>query len=571
MATATPDFMTWTWADIEPRYRALQDRDVTESTVEEFLLDWSRLSQQVAELGSRLKLAGDQNTADEEAAERFRAYVEEIQPRASEAEHRLTEMLLATGLTPAGMEIPLRGMRVEAEIFREENLPLQSEETLAADEFLKISGGQTVEWEGNEIPLPQLLPVLEETDRDRREAAWRLAAERRLQDRDAINEVWGKLLDIRTRIAANAGFPDYRSYAWKALKRFDYTPEDAKSFHQAVERTLVPLVTRMYERRRDQLGIESVRPWDREVDVSGLPPLKPYERAEELEEGVVSMLQRVDPALADYLQTMRGEDLLDLQSRTNKGPGAYCTSFPAAGRPFIFGNAAGIHDDIVTLLHEGGHAFHVFEMSRLPYEHQKDWDVIPMEFAEVASMSMELLASPYLGRDQGGFYSEEDAARARLAHLESILTLLCWICVVDAFQHWVYENPEEAADLDKADDAWEAIYQRFVPFVDWTGLEQERRFDWRRIPHIFIGPFYFLEYALAQLGAIQVWANAQRDQRQAIQQYRKALSLGGTATLPDLFAAAGARFAFDEQMLSEAATLVESTIADLEERKTAGV
>jgi oligoendopeptidase F len=570
MTTVAPDFMTWTWADIEPRYAELQGREVAAENVDGFLRDWTHLSQQVDELGTRLKLETDQNTADEAVAERFRGYVEEIQPKITEAEHRLTEKLLETGLTPAGMDVPLRGMRVEAEIFREENLPLQSEETLLAEEFLKITGNQSVEWEGKEIPLPQLLPVLEEPDRARREQAWRLGASRRLQDRDAISEVWRQLLDLRTRIAANAGFSDYRSYAWKALKRFDYTPEDAYAFHHAVERFLVPVVSRLYEQRRQRLGIGSVRPWDREVDVSGEPPLKPYDSADELEEGVVAMLHHVDPVLAGYMETMRSEGLLDLQSRTNKGPGAYCTNFAATGRPFIFGNAAGIHDDVITLLHEGGHAFHAFEMAHLPYEHQKGWDAVPMEFAEVGSMSMELLAAPYLTRDQGGFYAEHDAARARLAHLESILTLLCWICVVDAFQHWAYEHPEEAADPDTADDAWERIYARFLPFVDWSGLEAERRFDWRRVPHMFIAPFYFLEYAIAQLGAIQVWANARGDQRSAVEQYRHALSLGGTATVPDLFAAAGARFAFDEETLREAAALVESTIEELEEKLSAG-
>jgi oligoendopeptidase F len=232
--------------------------------------------------------------------------------------------------------------------------------------------------------------------------------------------------------------------------------------------------------------------------------------------------------------------------------------------PFIFGNAAGTHDDVVMLLHEGGHAMHVFEMAHLPYQHQKSWDVIPTEFAEVGSMGMELLAAPYLTKDEGGFYEHDEVVRARVAHLERIISLIPWTCVVDAFQHWAYRHPEEARDADTADAQWSHIMHRFMPYVDYTGLERERANDWRRIPHIFGWPLYFLEYALAQLGAVQVWANARKDQARAVEQYRHALSLGGTATLPQLFSAAGARFAFDESVLQEVTELIESTIAELE-------
>lgn len=567
MATAlaeTPEFMTWTWDDIEPRYRELEGRTLVLETIGDFLEEWSRLADQIGELASRLKVATDVDTADEDAAARYRTFVQDTSPKVDEAEHRLAQKLLATGIVPEGMEVPMRHMQVDVELFREENLPLQSEEKLLAEEYFKISGAQTVEWEGEEIPVAQLTPILEEQDRARREHAWRLGAERRLEDRDAITDVWQKLLRVRQQIAANAGFPDYRSYRWRELKRFDYSPADAKQFHKSVERLVVPAVRHMYERRRDHLGIPSVRPWDRAVDVYGRPPLRPYTNAAELENTTLAIFERVDPALSSYFDTMRQVGLLDLENRKNKAPGAYCTTFPAGRRPFILANATGINDDVFTLLHESGHAFHVFEMADLPYAQQRTLGGIPIEFAEVASMGMELLAAPYLSADEGGFYSRQDAARARLDHLETILTLLPWIAAIDAFQHWVYENPADAEDPDKADTQWADLIGRFLPFVDWSGVERELRNDWRRIPHLFGWPFYFLEYGLAQLGALQVWVNARRDQSEAVQMYLHALSLGATRTLPELFEAAGARFAFDEGTIRDAVELLEASIGELE-------
>lgn len=563
--TDTGDFLTWTWADMEPRYRDVEAMPVDDGSVDAFLRSWSDLTARVAEIGARLSLATDQDTANEEMSERFRVFIEEIAPRADEAEQRLTEKFLAAGVVPPGMEVPARAMRVAAELYRDENLPLESEEKLAGEEYLRISGAQTVEWDGEEIPLSQLQAVYGEQDRDRRERAWRAGAERRLQDRDAIQAVWAALLDIRDRIARNAGFAGYLDYRWRDLRRFDYTPEDAQQFHRSVEQVVVPAVSRMFERRARRLGVSSIRPWDREVDVGGREPLHPYETPEQLEEITGVVMTRVDPALGAHFDVMRRSGLLDMESRKNKAPGAYCTVFDTIRTPFIIGNASGTHDDVVTLLHEGGHAMHVFESAHLPYLQQRSMDSMPVEFAEVASMGMELLAAPYLARDEGGFYSREDAARARIQHLESILALFPWTVVVDAFQHWAYRNLEEAKDLQAASAAWSHLLQRYMPYVDFTGLERERDNDWQRIPHLFSWPLYFLEYALAQLGAIQVWANARQDQPGTVRRYRAALALGTTATLPDLFGTAGAEFSFDGAMLKRATDLIESTIAELEQ------
>jgi oligoendopeptidase F len=382
-----------------------------------------------------------------------------------------------------------------------------------------------------------------------------------LQDRDAINDLWTRFLDVRLQLARNAGKPDYRAYRWQELLRLDYTPEDTRRFESAIEEIVVPAVARRLERRRRMLGLDSLRPWDLQVDPMGRSPLRPFGDVAELRRKTSTVFHQVDPGLGDYFDVMDREGYLDLDNRMNKAPGGYCTDFPLVQRPFIFMNAVGMHADVQTLVHESGHAFHNFESVHLPYTQQRS---VGLEFAEVASMSMELLAAPYLSPPSDGFYGEEDAARARVQHLERMLTLWLTVGSVDAFQHWVYEHPDEAADPDHSDAVWMEIRQRFFPVVDYSGLERELETSWHGILHIHVVPFYIVEYGVAQLGAVQVWANARRDQAAAIAQYRHALSLGGTRSLPQLFAAAGARLAFDAESLREAVQHIEETLEALE-------
>jgi len=421
-------------------------------------------------------------------------------------------------------------------------------------------GAQSVTWDGQEITLAALSPVYQEQDRARREKAWRLSMTRMLQDREALNELWVQFMDLRGQIAANAGLPDYRAYAWKAMKRFDYTPEDSETFQKAIEEVVVPAAKRLYERRQSRLGVDSLRPWDLAVEPSGASALHPYETISELENTLTTIFDQVDPQLGGYYRTMKSENLLDLDNRKGKAPGGYCTTFPQAERPFIFMNAVGLHNDVQTLLHEGGHAFHAFESFSLPYIHQQD---VPMEFAEVASMSMELIASPYLAKSAGGFYSEADAARARVEHLESMIRFWPYMAVVDAFQHWVYTNHQAASNPANCDAKWAELWDRFMQGIDYGGLQAEKETGWHRKLHIFQIPFYYVEYGLAQLGAVQVWGNSLQDQAQAVRDYRKALALGGTATLPQLFSIAGAKFGFDSATVKRAVDLVERTIDEL--------
>ncbi len=553
--------LQWSWPEIEPYYLDLAARELRPDNVTTFLSDWTRLAERVDELQQRLYLATTLNTADAAAEQRFHTFLDHIYPATQAAEQRLKEKLLTSGLEPAGFDLPLRKMRTEAAIFSPANLPLFTEEQKLANQYNKIIGAQTVQWQGQERTLLQLQPVYQETDRARREEAWRLSAARQLADRAAINELWQKFLALRRQLAANAGCADYRAFRWQQLLRFDYTPADCLSFHQAIEAVAVPAAARLYEKRRRRLGVETLRPWDLSVDPLGQPPLRPFQDVKTFQAKTAAIFHQVDPQLGAYFDLMIRHNLLDLDNRKNKAPGGYCTAFAAAKQPFIFMNAVGLHDDVQTLLHEGGHAFHVFETRSLPYFQQLQ---VGMEFAEVASMGMELLASPYLTAQAGGFYSEAEAARARIEHLEGIIQFWPYMAVVDAFQHWVYEHPAAAANPANCDAQWAALWARFMPGVDWSGLEAEMVTGWHRKGHLYDVPFYYVEYGLAQLGAVQVWRNALSDPAGAVARYRQALALGGTASLPQLYAAAGAKFAFDAATLQEAVSLIETTITGLE-------
>ncbi|MCW5943522.1 MAG: M3 family oligoendopeptidase [Fimbriimonadaceae bacterium] len=552
-----------TWAELEPCYAALEAQTLNPNNADAWLREWTAVAEVANEAFSRLNVATTVNTADQEAETRLNHYLDETFPQVEAAEQRLKEKLLAAGLEPAGFDVPLRNMRAEAELYREANVPLKSAETKLGMEYDKLIGAQTVVWDGEERTMPWMGTLLTNPDRGVRESAWRAAMARRLLDRGAIDDLWGRFLDLRLGIAANADLgDDYRAYQWRAMQRFDYSPDDAKRFQDSIEEVVVPAAARVYRRRADAMGLSALRPWDLDVDPLGRPPLRPFANNDDLNEKSQAVFDRVDPALGAHFRTMRAEGLLDLESRKNKAPGGYCTDFAVHRRPFIFMNAVGLHDDVQTLLHEGGHAFHVFESAHLPYRSQMN---VPTEFAEVASMSMELLGGPYLA---GTFYSEAEAARARTEHFESGLLFWPYMAVVDAFQHWVYENPTEGRDSRACDATWSRLWDRFMPGVDWTGLEAEKQTGWHRKLHIHQIPFYYIEYGLAQLGAYQVFANARRDRTEAVNRYRSGLALGGTATLPDLFAAAGARFSLDADTLRVAVGLIEETLGELEAQST---
>ena len=554
------DVLDWDWSQFRPYVQDLLARDVDADTGEAWLSDWSDLAKMVWELYSRLHVATTVNTADEDAEKRFQRFLSEIYPEFMKADNALNKKLLESGVAPEGFEVALKNIRADVELFRNENVPLLSEETILSQEYDKISGAQTVTWDGEEKTISQMGLVAQEQDRNRRETAFRAVMKRQLEDRQALNELWNKLLALRLQITENADCDDYREYIWKAKKRFDYSPQDALNFLDAIEQEVVPAAERIFERRRKELGLIRLRPWDLQVETKPVDPLRPFEDVEELESVANEIFNRVNLKLGEFFSMMRDEGLLDLDNRKNKAPGGYCTTFPVTQRPYIFQNAVGIHDDVQTTLHEGGHAFHAFLAGDLPYVHLQDSGI---EFAEVASMSMELLAAPYLAKDKGGFYTEAEAARARIEHLESNILFWPYMAVVVGFQHWAYTNPDAAADPTACDAAWTDLWHRFMRGVDYSGLEEWVATGWHRKLHIFHIPFYYIEYGIAQLGAVQVWANSLDNHEAALNAYLDALALGGTASLPALFETAGAKLAFDAEIFAMAVSLMERTIEEL--------
>lgn len=553
-------FMHWGWQDLEPHYGHLVSLPLTASTLAEFLQHWSELREVVSELQGRLYVATTRDTADEAASARYHEFLDATYPNVQRMDQSCVEKLLESGLEPEGFEQPLRKMRVQAALFREQNVPLLGEDQKLGEEYDQITGAQTVKWRGEEVPISRMRGPLQDPDRSVREEAWRLTMQRQLADREAINDLWRTSIRLRRTLAENAALPDYRAYRWQEYKRVDYSVDDALRLHQAIEEVVVPAVARVHERRRRLLGVDALRPWDVDVDPLGRPPLRPFSDAAQLEQRTSALFQRLDPELGSYFDTMARHGLLDLESRANKAPGGYCYAYAATGRPFIFMNASGTQYDVETLVHESGHAFHFFEILRLPYEPQREPG---LEFLEVASMAMEYLTGPFLGEDDGGFYSAEDAARARSEHLERSLFFWSRCVVIDAFQHWAHTHPDEAGDPAACDAYWLDLWRRMTPSVDWSGLDTEAMTGWHRVVHIHAVPFYMIEYALAQLGAVQIWANALRDQSGAMAAYRYALSLGDTRSIPDLYHAAGARFAFDSGTLRAAVDLMENTLSGL--------
>jgi oligoendopeptidase F len=559
--TSITDINAREWSTFQPFYEELQQRPLFPDNARQWLADWSHLQELLGEASAVIYVEKTLDTTDEEKEQAFLDLVNNVWPQVQVADQQLKERLLALCLPDEDIALMLRQLEAEVALFREENVPILTELAKLGNEYDKITGGLKTEWEGETKNLSQLGVFLREPERSVREKAWRTIMDLWLSEREELNKLYADMLRRRHQVARNADLPDYRAYVFQQYGRFDYTPDDCLTFHEAIEAVVVPAASRVYERQQQRLNLPDLRPWDVDVDSFSQEPLKPYEGQEQLFTGSLRVFQKVDEMLANYFRVMGDEDLLDLETRPGKALGGYCTTFALRKRPFIFMNGVGIHDDVQTLLHEAGHAFHVFETEQLPLVWQRD---APMEFCEVASMSMELMAAPYLTKSNGSFYSPPELARARIEHLEGILKFLPYMAVVDAFQHWVYTHPDEAANADRCDAKWDSLWQRFMPQINWDGFDASRVSGWHRKPHIFEVPFYYIEYGMAQVGALQVWRNSLQNPAAALQAYREALALGGTKILPDLFAAAGAEFRFDTAMLGELVALIEETVAELE-------
>jgi len=535
------------WSQLERLFNALEtrlQRCCSADELERWLMDWSELNAVLDEEGARRYIAMTCNTEDAEAEKAYLDFVEEIEPKAKPRQFELARSYVnhshRKGLSRWRYEVFDRDTEAQVKLFRPENVPLETEDARLSQQYQKLTGSLTVTFDGKEQTLIQMGRYLEETDRTRREEAWGLIARRRLAEKDNFEALFDQMVSLRHRIALNAGFDDYRAYMFRKLNRFEYTPGDCERFHAAVERQVMPALRELHEQRRAQLGLDTLRPWDLAVDPLGREPLRPFVQVEDLVARTAAILGKVDPELAADFVRMRELGLLDLENRKGKAPGGYQSTLAEARLPFIFMNAVGLQGDVETILHEAGHAFHALATQN---ENLHAYRNPPIEICEVASMSMELLGNEHLEE----FYSEADANRARKRHLESIIEVLAWIALVDAFQHWVYTHPEHGRS-DRA-RAWTDLFKRFSGLVDWSGYEEEEACLWHRQLHIFTHPFYYIEYGIAQLGALQVWANSREDKRRALEQYKAALSMGGSRPLPELFSAAGCRFDFSEQAL----------------------
>ncbi len=552
------------WRTVQPHVDVLLAAELTPTSADAWLQHWSDLASVLYEAQALVNRKVSENTADEEADRQFLILVEQIMPQARVADQALRDKLLALqlrGYTPGPDTTELlRRFHAEADIYCAENVPILSELMKLGNQFEKIIGGLNVDWHGATETIPQARLHWQSQDRAEREKSWRLVMAAYLAQREKLNDLYLQMLGKRRQVAKNAGQPHFRAYKWQELARFDYTPDDCATFHDAIEHEVVPLAKKIYAEQTDRLGLAALRPWDTDVDPHG-EPLRPFKEVADLEEGCYRIFNQVDPELAAHFAIMR-DGFLDLPSRANKGGGGYCDAFPVTGKPYIFMNAVGTHDDVQTLLHEGGHAFHYMESQRNPLWWNQNG---PMEFCEVASMGMELLAAPYLPAKRGGFYSAVDARRAYAEKLKELVTFLPYMAVVDAFQHWVYVDAPENVTTADMDAKWSELWDRFMVGIDYSGLQTEKETGWHRKQHIFTDPFYYIEYGLAQLGAMQVWRNALKDQRRAVADYRTALALGGTRGLAQLFAAAGGHFAFDRRTVGELMALVEHQLGLLTE------
>ena len=552
------DFTITDWPALEPYFQELLDRPInSKQDLEAWLQDTSELEAVIGEDAAWRQIRMTCDTENKELEQAFEFFVMQIQPKmqpyADKLNRKLVESPFTKELDEAQFYTYLRSVKKSIDLFREENIPLQAEVAVQAQHYGVITGKMTVEVEGKEYTLQQAAKFLESHDRNLRETVYRKIGDRRLQDKDQLNELFTTLVQKRHQIAQNAGFENYRDYKFAEMGRFDYNKEDTFQFHEAVKTHVLDLVNFIYDRKRQKLGLDMLRPWDTEAEPEGIQPLRPFQTGDELVAKTVDVFKRLNPFFADCLLKMKEMGRLDLDSRKGKAPGGYNCPLSETGAPFIFMNAAGQMHDVTTMVHEGGHAVHSFLAHPLPLTSFKEY---PMEMAEVASMAMELMSMEYW---DVFFDNPEDLKRAKEHQLERVLTIFPWIATIDKFQHWVYENPTHT--LEERAENWRRILNEFTPInLDVTGLEEYRRFSWQRQLHLYEVPFYYIEYGIAQLGAIGLWKQFKENKEAAIQNYINALSLGGTRTLPDLYKAAGLRFDFSPDYISELMIFVHNEL-----------
>jgi oligoendopeptidase F len=555
------DFTVTNWETLEPYFKELVDRDI--NSVEElqhWMKDVSELEAVVSEDACWRQIKMTCDTTDQSLEDAFTFFMMEIQPRiqpyADELNRKLMHSPFRAGLDHEQYFTYLRSVKKNIDLFREENIPLQADLSVMQQQYGAIAGKMTVEVNGKEFTLQQASKFLESHDRNLREEVYRKIQQRRLQDKDAMHDLYSKLIEKRQQVAVNAGYSNYRDYKFVELGRFDYTKEECYQFHEAVKLHVLPLVDKIYENKKKKLGLDVLKPWDTEAEPEGVKPLRPFTTGKDLLEKSIQCFNEMHPFFADCLKKMNELKHFDLESRIGKAPGGYNCPLAESGAPFIFMNAAGQMGDVTTMVHEGGHAIHSFLSHHLELTAFKEY---PMEIAEVASMSMELFS---MNHWESFFDNAEDLKRAKEHQLERTITIFPWIATIDKFQHWVYKNPTHTVEERTA--KWLEILNEFsTNAIDTTGLETFRKISWQRQLHLFEVPFYYIEYGIAQLGAIGLWMQYIKNPQQAIENYINALSLGGTKTLPELYAAAGLKFDFSPDYIKTLMQFVNDQMEQL--------
>ncbi|PWK77793.1 oligoendopeptidase F [Mucilaginibacter oryzae] len=559
--TYIPASLDIKWENLKPFYKELLDRPINSvEELEKWLRDKSELEAALEEDFAWRYIRMTCDTASEDLLQKFQYFATEIEPKIAPYSNDLNKKLVASEyvdqLDGEKYFVFLRGVKKALELFREENIPVQTEIQVEQQKYQSITGSMSVHIDDKEFTLEQASVFLKGTDRAKRQEVWEKITGRRLQDKEKLDELFDHLRKLRHTIALNAGFENFRDYMFQALGRFDYTPQDCYAFHAAIETEIVPILREQAEKRREALGLPALKPWDMDVDVSGKPALKPFRNGEDLIEKSIQCFSNINRYLGERLEIMKDNGLFDVESRKGKAPGGYNYPLAETGAPFIFMNSANTFRDLTTMVHEGGHAVHTFLTADLELN---DFKHCPSEVAELASMSMELISM-----DNWNVYfdNEEDLKRAKRDQLVDVLKTLPWVAVVDQFQHWIYTNPDHT-DTDRR-TAWVEIFEPFgANFADWSEHQEAFQNLWQKQLHIFEVPFYYIEYGMAQLGAIAVWKNYKENPERGLQQYLAALKLGYTKTIKEIYETAGIKFDFSAGYVKELAGFVKAELDKL--------
>ncbi len=547
------------WLKIEGYFKDLVDRKIDNlESFKNWLRDQSELEAIIEEDMAWRYIKMTIDTKDEQLSLDYSFFVTEIAPKMAPFDDLLNKKLMNSQFKKElenndAYKIYFRSVQKSIELFREENIPLQTQSQEKSKEYGTISAAQSIEWEGETLTMQQASNLLKKQDEVIRKEAFQKMVSRRSEDVEALEQLFDDLIVLRHKIAVNAGYKNYRDYKFDALGRFDYTKEDCFDFHAAIKEHIVPMVQEIQKEHANKMGKERIKPWDSEVDPDGKEPLVPFKDGKELLNTTKSIFKEIDPFFGDCLQTMDEMKHLDLDSKAGKAPGGYNYPLYEIGVPFIFMNAASAQRDVVTMIHEGGHAVHSFLSRDLDLTSFKN---LPSEVAELASMSMELLSMD----NWNAFYDNEDELnRAKKEQLVGILRVLPWIATIDAFQHWIYENPTHSREERKT--YWKKLQEDYGnPFVDWAGYEESRTYAWHRQLHLFEVPFYYIEYGISQLGAIGVWKNALQNKEKAIADYKAALALGYTKDIPTIYETANLKFDFSSKTVQSLAQFVQNEL-----------